>query len=304
MVHVQLVEAAAQAGKAVFCEKPVGGTPEQIARAAAAAREAGVISGVGFNYRWAPLVRYARELIAAGELGEITNYRGRFFSMYGADPLGVHSWRFRLDEAGYGVTSDLMSHAVDLAHMLLGPITRVAGTTRDVHPRAPGCPAPARSHYGRGRPEDPRSAGDQRGLCGDAVRVRDRARAARSRSSRTMVGPESERRSTSTARGARVGWNFERLNELRRLPRRRRIAGRATRRCSAATASRITASSCPAAQHDRLRGPGHDRGLRVLHGGRRGPAVRPSFEDALAWAACRTRCCARRESGALGGGGA
>ena len=43
-----------------------------------------MISGVGYNYRWAPLVRYARELIASGELGEITNYRGRFFSIYGA----------------------------------------------------------------------------------------------------------------------------------------------------------------------------------------------------------------------------
>ena len=48
--------------------------------------------------------------------------------MYGADPLGFNSWRFQLDEAGYGVTSDLLSHAVDLAHMLIGPITRVTGT--------------------------------------------------------------------------------------------------------------------------------------------------------------------------------
>ena len=87
-----------------------------------------MISGVGFNYRWAPLVRYAAELIAGGELGEITNYRGRFFSMYGADPLGVNSWRFKLDQAGYGVTSDLLSHSVDLAHMLLGPIARVSAT--------------------------------------------------------------------------------------------------------------------------------------------------------------------------------
>ena len=109
MVHVELVQAAARARKAVFCEKPVGGTPEQVARGARAAREAGVISGVGYNYRWAPLVRYARELVAGGELGEITNYRGRFFSMYGADPLGLNSWRFQLDQAGYGVTSDLMS---------------------------------------------------------------------------------------------------------------------------------------------------------------------------------------------------
>ena len=147
MVHVQLVEAAAQAGKAVFCEKPVGGTPEQVARAAQAARAAGVISGVGYNYRWAPLVRYARELIETGALGEITNYRGRFFSMYGADPLGVNSWRFQLDQAGYGVTSDLMSHAVDLAHMLLGPITKLTGTLETFIRERPA-PGPARATTG------------------------------------------------------------------------------------------------------------------------------------------------------------
>src|SRR4051812_33461646 len=129
MLHVELIEAVCATGKHLFCEKPVGGTPEQTVRAERAARQAGVITGVGYNYRWAPLVRYARQLIADGVLGEITNYRGRFFSMYGSDPLGVLSWRFLVDQAGHGVTSDLMSHSVDLAMMLLRPITRVVGTT-------------------------------------------------------------------------------------------------------------------------------------------------------------------------------
>src|SRR5207248_11721704 len=123
-------------------------------RAAQAARAAGVINGVGFNYRWAPLVRYAAELIAAGVLGEITNYRGRFFSMYGSDPLAVSSWRFQLDQGGYGVTSDLLSHSVDLAHLLLGPIARVSGTIETFITERPQPPVGA-SHYGRGRPEDP-----------------------------------------------------------------------------------------------------------------------------------------------------
>src|SRR5258708_5223120 len=79
MLHVDVVVAACAAGKHVFCEKPVGGTPEQTARAAAAARTAGVITAVGYNYRFAPLVRYAAQLIEDGRLGEITNYRGRFF---------------------------------------------------------------------------------------------------------------------------------------------------------------------------------------------------------------------------------
>jgi predicted dehydrogenase len=213
MVHVQLVEAAAQAGKAVFCEKPVGGTPEQVARAARAARAAGVISGVGYNYRWAPLVRYARELIATGELGEITNYRGRFFSMYGADPLGLNSWRFQLDQAGYGVTSDLMSHAVDLAHMLLGPITRVTGTIETFIRERPA-PGDGASHYGRGRPEDPRTPVTNEDyaamLCEFASGARGTVEV-----SRTLVGPESENAFDVYGTRGAVGWNLERLNELR-----------------------------------------------------------------------------------------
>jgi len=213
MVHVQLVEAAAQAGKAVFCEKPVGGTPEQVGRAARAARTAGVISGVGYNYRWAPLVRYACELIKAGELGEITNYRGRFFSMYGADPLGVNSWRFQLDQAGYGVTSDLMSHAVDLAHMLLGPITRLTGTLETFIRKRPA-PADGAGHYGRGTPEDPRSPVTNEDYAAMLCEFASGARGT-FEVSRTMVGPESENAFDVYGTRGAVGWNFERLNELR-----------------------------------------------------------------------------------------
>jgi predicted dehydrogenase len=218
MVHVQLAEAAAQAGKAVFCEKPVGGTPDQVARAARAARDAGVISGVGYNYRWAPLVRYAGELIKAGELGEITNYRGRFFSMYGADPLGVNSWRFQLDQAGYGVTSDLMSHAVDLAHMLLGPITRVTGTLKTFIGERPA-PGDGASHYGRGRPEDPRTPVTNEDYAAMLCEFASGARGT-FEVSRTMVGPESENAFDVYGTRGAVGWNLERLNELRlyRIP--------------------------------------------------------------------------------------
>jgi predicted dehydrogenase len=213
MVHVQLVEAAAQAGKAVFCEKPVGGTPEQVARAARAARASGVISGVGYNYRWAPLVRYARELIATGELGEITNYRGRFFSMYGADPLGLNSWRFRLDQAGYGVTSDLMSHAVDLAHMLLGPISKLTGTVETFIRERPA-PGDGASHYGRGRPDDPRAPVTNEDYAAMLCTFTSGARGT-FEVSRTLVGPESENAFDVYGTRGAVGWNFERLNELR-----------------------------------------------------------------------------------------
>jgi predicted dehydrogenase len=210
MLHVELVEAAAQAGKDVFCEKPVGGTPEQTVRAERAVRRAGVIGGVGFNYRWAPLVRYAAELIAAGELGELTNYRGRFFSMYGADPLGVLSWRFRLDEGGYGVTSDLLSHAVDLAHYLVGPITRVVGTTATFIAERP---VGTGSHYGRGGAGDPRGAVTNEDYAGMLCEFASGARGS-FEASRSIVGPESQMAFDVHGTAGAAGWNLEKLNEL------------------------------------------------------------------------------------------
>ena len=213
MVHGELVAAAAAAGKAVFCEKPVGGTPAHVRHAAGAARAAGVISGVGYNYRWAPLVQYARELIAAGDLGEITNYRGRFFSTYGADPLGVNSWRFQLDEAGYGVTSDLLSHAVDLAHMLIGPIARVTGTIDTfIHERPQ--PTDGAGHYGRGRPDDPMRPVTNEDYAGMLVEFANGSRGS-FEASRTTLGPESEMAFDAYGRRGAVGWSLERLNELR-----------------------------------------------------------------------------------------
>jgi predicted dehydrogenase len=213
MLHVELVEAACAAGKHVFCEKPVGGTPEQTVRAEQAARDAGVTSGVGYNYRWAPLVRYTKALIDAGELGEITNYRGRFFSMYGADPLGLLSWRFRVDEGGHGVSSDLLSHAVDLGLMLLGPITRVVGTTETFIRERPLPGAGGAGHYGRGAPGDPTGEVTNEDyaaiLCEFASGARGTFEA-----SRTIVGPESQMAfDVHGTRGA-AGWNLEKLNEL------------------------------------------------------------------------------------------
>ena len=133
MLHEPLAIAAAENNKHLFCEKPVGGTPEQTVRIEAATAAAGVITGVGYNYRWAPLVQHAKALIDSGALGQITNYRGRFFSMYGSDRLGTLSWRYLIDQAGYGVSSDIMSHAVDLAHHACRAHSHGDGDHGDVH---------------------------------------------------------------------------------------------------------------------------------------------------------------------------
>ena len=191
-MHLELIEAAAAAGKDVFCEKPVGGTPAETARAERAARRAGVISGVGYNYRWAPLVRYAAQLVTEGRVGRVNHYRGRFFSMYGSDPLGLLSWRFLVDEGGHGVTTDLMSHSVDLAHMLRGADRARGGHRRDVHPRAPAAGARRRArHYGRGAAGDPVGAVTNEDYAGMLCVFENGARGT-FEAGRTLLGPESQ----------------------------------------------------------------------------------------------------------------
>jgi predicted dehydrogenase len=210
-MHVELIEAAAQAGKDVFCEKPVGGTPAETARAERAVRHAGVISGVGYNYRWAPLVRYAAQLVADGRVGDVQHYRGRFFSMYGSDPLGLLSWRFLVDEGGHGVTTDLMSHSVDLAHMLVGPIARVVGTTETFIRERPV--TAAGGHYGRGNADDPRAAVTNEDYAGMLCEFASGARGT-FEASRTIVGPESQMAFEVYGTKGALSWNLERLNEL------------------------------------------------------------------------------------------
>ena len=92
MMHREIARAAAEAGKHVFCEKPVGRGPHETADIEHAARKAGVLSGVGYNYRWAPVVQYARQLIQDGKLGDLTHYRGRFLVGYGKNPSGAVSY--------------------------------------------------------------------------------------------------------------------------------------------------------------------------------------------------------------------
>ncbi|HUF98837.1 MAG TPA: Gfo/Idh/MocA family oxidoreductase [Ilumatobacter sp.] len=212
MLHEAVAIAAAQAGKAVFCEKPVGGKPDQTVRVEAVARAAGVVTGVGYNYRWAPLVRHAKELIDSGALGAITNYRGRFFSMYGADPMGLLSWRFLVDEAGYGVSSDILSHAVDLATMLVGPIGTVSGTM-ETYIRDRPLPTPGGTHYDRGNPGDPTGAVTNEDYAAAMVTFANGARGT-FESSRAIMGPESQMAFEVYGTKGSLRWNLETMNEM------------------------------------------------------------------------------------------
>jgi predicted dehydrogenase len=136
-LHMEIGVAMAKAGKHIWIEKPVGLSTADAKAVAQAVNTAGVQSTVGFNYRNAPAVRAARELILSGELGAITHARFRFFSDYAAHPEGALSWRYERERGGSGVLGDLASHGVDLAGYLLGDIdSLVADTATFVTERA------------------------------------------------------------------------------------------------------------------------------------------------------------------------
>lgn len=212
MLHVDIVSAAAAAGRHVFCEKPVGGTPAQTVVAERAARAAGVVSGVGYNYRWAPVVQLARQLIVDGRLGQVLSYQGRFLSCYGNDPLGLLSWRFLVDQGGYGVSTDLLSHVVDLAHFLVGPIASVSGTGETFIRRRP-LPSGAGSHYDRGQPGDPTGEVTNEDWFGAMARFEGGA-VGEFEVCRTFAGPESHHTFELYGTEGSLRWDFERMNEL------------------------------------------------------------------------------------------
>ena len=212
MLHVPMIEAAAAAGKAIFSEKPIGGKPEQTVAALAAAKKAGVATGVGYNYIWAPLVIHAKNLIESGAIGDITHYRGRFLSMYGSDELGLLTWRFIMDQAGYGVTSDILSHSVSMAQYLIGDITEVIGMKNTTIPKRP-IPTGAAGHYGRGKPEDPKGNVENEDFASMLCIFKNGATGT-FEVSRTMVGPESQNAFEVYGTKGAISWNLEKLNEL------------------------------------------------------------------------------------------
>jgi len=129
-LHQDMAMAAIAAGKHVYCEKPLAPLAADGLMMTLAAEAAGVKTQVGFNYLMNPLFDLARQMVAAGELGEITGYRGLHAEDYMSDPDAC--WSFRHDPAGGGALADLGSHALATAEFILGPITEVMGDCRTV----------------------------------------------------------------------------------------------------------------------------------------------------------------------------
>ena len=131
--HKEIAVAAAQAGKMVMCEKPLGRTADAAKAMVAAVEAAGVPNTVWYNYRRVPAVTLIKELLDEGRFGRIFHYRAQFLQDWTISqdlPQGGEGlWRLDVAVAGSGVTGDLLAHNIDTALWLNGPITEVSAMT-------------------------------------------------------------------------------------------------------------------------------------------------------------------------------
>lgn len=127
--HHDVALAALEAGKHVLCEKPLANTLDEAREMLEAARQAGTVNMVNFNYRRVPAVALAKRLIEGGRIGEVRHFRVVYSQDMAVDPEFPMMWRFRKEEAGSGALGDLGAHIVDLSHYLVGRISEVVGST-------------------------------------------------------------------------------------------------------------------------------------------------------------------------------
>ncbi|QJI38683.1 Gfo/Idh/MocA family protein [Pseudomonas sp. ADAK13] len=135
-LHYPMAMAALAAGKAVYCEKPLAVSLEQASAMRDAARKAGVVTRVGYNYQHNPMIGLARQLIDSGELGEIISFQGEFSEDFMADAASPWSWRCEVGHAG-GALADLGSHLLSMARYLVGDVLSVCADTQTVHGQRP-----------------------------------------------------------------------------------------------------------------------------------------------------------------------
>jgi predicted dehydrogenase len=126
-VHAPIAQAAIAAGKHVLCEKPIAMSAVEAKAMAAAADAAGVRHMTAFTYRFVPAMRYLGHLIAQGDLGQPYHYRSCRLQDWGTRDLG---WRQVKKLAGTGELGDMLSHRIDFAQHLIGPVTRLVANTK------------------------------------------------------------------------------------------------------------------------------------------------------------------------------
>ena len=133
--HAEIAIAALEAGKHVLCEKPLANTvaeAEAMTAAADRAAERGIRSMVGFTYRRVPATTFARDLVAAGRIGEIRQVRAEYLQDWLMDAEAPLTWRMQKEHAGSGALGDIGAHAIDLTQYITGQkVTTRLGHHRD-----------------------------------------------------------------------------------------------------------------------------------------------------------------------------
>ena len=201
IVHREMALAAIAAGKHVHCEKPIAPDAEAARDMMEAAEAAGVVTQVGYNYIKNPLLALARDMIAAGELGDITGFRGIHAEDYMADPQVPWSWRVD-PRGGGGAIADLGSHIIGMARFLIGPIAEVFAELETVvksRQVTQGSLA-SRSRARRGRSSSRRSASTSSCIAARvATRVMRASRASKPGRLMLLTGSSALRQVTSSA---------------------------------------------------------------------------------------------------------
>ncbi|HRF60127.1 MAG TPA: Gfo/Idh/MocA family oxidoreductase [Fimbriimonadaceae bacterium] len=135
--HAEIAIAAAQAGKTVFCEKPIGNTLAEAKAMLDAVNAAKVPHAVFHNYRKAPAVALAKQMIAGGDLGTIYHFRATYLQDWIADPNFPLVWRLQKQHAGSGTHGDIGAHIIDLGRHLVGEMNEVVGCLHTFIKRRP-----------------------------------------------------------------------------------------------------------------------------------------------------------------------
>ncbi|HXF63284.1 MAG TPA: Gfo/Idh/MocA family oxidoreductase [Caldilineaceae bacterium] len=129
--HAEPSIAAAQAGKHVLCEKPLGRTAEESKQMWEAVQKAGVKHMVAFNYRFVPAIRQIRKLVESGALGKIYHFRAVYLQEWIMPHYNTPLiWRLQKSAAGSGALGDLGAHIIDLGRYLVGEISSVSAMTK------------------------------------------------------------------------------------------------------------------------------------------------------------------------------
>jgi predicted dehydrogenase len=136
-LHPDIAIAAARSGKHVLCEKPIALNAADARRMAEEADRAGVRHMTAFTYQFVPAMRYLRHLVARGDLGKAYHYRSCRLQDWGTRNLG---WRQQRKLAGTGELGDMLSHRIDFAHQLVGPMKRMVANVMNLTPVRGGQP--------------------------------------------------------------------------------------------------------------------------------------------------------------------